>query len=66
MPTHYYVKTLAVISSQLNPKIIDAYEMLVHPRATFYPCMSELFGGIVVIPTVLISYDDVEVAIRRK
>jgi hypothetical protein len=60
-PTRYHVKTLDTTSSQPNPEILAVREVLAHPHAVFYPYTCGLRRG---AAAVLISYDDVEVAIR--
>jgi hypothetical protein len=56
-------ETLAAASSQPNSKALAAHVVLAHPPAVFHPCTCGLRGGTVTVDAVLISYNDVEVAI---
>jgi hypothetical protein len=58
--TRHHVKTLDTTSSQPNPEILAACEVLAHPHTVFYPYTCGLHRG---VAAVLISYDDVKVAI---
>jgi hypothetical protein len=57
-------ETLAVASSQSNSKALAAHVVLAHPHVTFYPCTCRLRRGAATVVTVLIGYDDVNVAIE--
>jgi hypothetical protein len=57
------VTNLATTSSQSDPKPLHAREVLAHPHAAFHPYTCGLYGGAAAIATVLITYNDVEVAV---
>jgi hypothetical protein len=59
------VKTIATTSSRPDSKTLATREVLAHPCTSFHPYTCELLGGVVVVATALISYDDVEVAARK-
>jgi hypothetical protein len=54
-PTCHHVKNLAITSSQSNPEILAAREVLAYPYATFYPYTCRLCRG---ATDALIVYDD--------
>jgi hypothetical protein len=56
-------KTIAATSSSRpNHEALAASEVLAHPCVTFHLCTCGLRWGAAMIPAVLISYDDMEVA----
>jgi hypothetical protein len=55
---------MAVASSRPNSEALATRVVLAHPRAAFYPCRCGLRGGAAAVAATLISYDDVEVAVK--
>jgi hypothetical protein len=57
-------ETMAAASSRPNYEALATRVVLAHPCAAFYPCRCGLRGGAAAVAATLISYDDIEVAVK--